>query len=86
MFFVLCDLYRADIINLQIIIFVNNHCRKEESGMNKGEKPVKELLLEQSEELKTYIDRKVSEIEEILAESEGRLAEQLREKGCEKAE
>ena len=31
------------------------------------------------EELKSYIDRKHREMEELLAESEGRLSEQLRE-------
>ena len=45
----------------------------------KAEKPVLELLQEQSEELKSYIDRKHREMEELLAESEGRLSEQLRE-------
>ena len=45
----------------------------------KAEKPVRELLQEQSEELKSYIDRKHREMEELLAESEGRLSEQLRE-------
>lgn len=45
----------------------------------KEEKPVQELLQEQSEELKSYIDRKHREMEELLAESEGRLSEQLRE-------
>lgn len=45
----------------------------------KAEKPVQELLQEQSEELKSYIDRKHREMEELLAESEGRLSEQLRE-------
>ena len=44
-----------------------------------AEKPVRELLQEQSEELKSYIDRKHREMEELLAESEGRLSEQLRE-------
>jgi hypothetical protein len=44
------------------------------------EKPVHQLLEEQSEELKSYIDRKHREMEELLAESEGRLSEQLREK------
>ena len=43
------------------------------------EKPVSELLQEQSKELKTYIDTKHREMEELLAESEGRLSEQLRE-------
>lgn len=47
---------------------------------SKDNKPVKQLLEEQSEELKTYIDRKHREMEELLAESEGRLSEQLREK------
>ena len=46
-----------------------------------SEKPMKELLQEQSEELKTYIDLKHREMEELIAESEGRLSEQLREKG-----
>ena len=54
--------------------------------MNTGKNPVSELFDKQSEDLKTYIDRKVSELEELLAESEGRLSEQLREKGCKKAE
>lgn len=45
----------------------------------KAEKPVRELFQEQSEELKSYIDRKHREMEELLAESEGRLSEQLRE-------
>ena len=45
----------------------------------KQKKPVRELLQEQSEELKSYIDRKHREMEELLAESEGRLSEQLRE-------
>ena len=45
----------------------------------KAEKQVRELLQEQSEELKSYIDRKHREMEELLAESEGRLSEQLRE-------
>ena len=45
----------------------------------KAKKPVRELLQEQSEELKSYIDRKHREMEELLAESEGRLSEQLRE-------
>ena len=45
----------------------------------KAEKTVQELLQEQSEELKSYIDRKHREMEELLAESEGRLSEQLRE-------
>lgn len=45
----------------------------------KTDKPVRELLQEQSEELKSYIDRKHREMEELLAESEGRLSEQLRE-------
>ena len=36
------------------------------------EKPVSELLQEQSKELKTYIDTKHREMEELLAESEGR--------------
>ena len=45
----------------------------------KAEKPVRELLQERSEELKSYIDRKHREMEELLAESEGRLSEQLRE-------
>ena len=40
----------------------------------KAEKPVRELLQEQSEELKSYIDRKHREMEELLAESEGRLS------------
>ncbi len=52
---------------------------------NQEQQPVKKLLQEQSEELKTYIDRKMCEMEEILAESEGRLSEQLREKGCKKS-
>ena len=43
------------------------------------ENPVSELLQEQSKELKTYIDTKHREMEELLAESEGRLSEQLRE-------
>lgn len=43
-------------------------------------KPVHRLLEEQSEELKSYIDQKHREMEELLAESEGRLSEQLREK------
>ena len=43
------------------------------------EKPVSELLQEQSKELKTYIDTKHREMEELLAESEGRLSEQRRE-------
>ena len=34
------------------------------------EKPVSELLQEQSKELKTYIDTKHREMEELLAESE----------------
>ena len=38
------------------------------------EKPVSELLQEQSKELKTYIDTKHREMEELLAESEGRLS------------
>lgn len=38
-----------------------------------SEKPMKELLQEQSEELKTYIDLKHKEMEELIAESEGRL-------------
>ena len=42
------------------------------------EKPVHRLLEEQSEELKSYIDQKHREMEELLAES--RLSEQLREK------
>ena len=42
------------------------------------EKPVSELLQEQSKELKTYIDTKHREMEELLAESEGRLSVQLR--------
>ena len=46
----------------------------------KAEKPVRELLQEQSEELKTYIDLKHKEMEELIAESEGRLCEQIREK------
>ena len=33
------------------------------------EKPVSELLQEQSKELKTYIDTKHREMEELLAES-----------------
>ena len=45
----------------------------------KAEKPVRELLQEPSEELKSYIGRKHREMEELLAESEGRLSEQLRE-------
>ena len=45
-----------------------------------SEKPMKELLQEQSEELKTYIDLKHKEMEELIAESEGRLCEQIREK------
>ena len=53
---------------------------------NQSEKPVKELLREQSAELKIYIDRKVCEMEEILAESEGRLSEQLREKNSGKVQ
>ena len=40
-----------------------------------SEKPMKELLQEQSEELKTYIDLKHKEMEELIAESEGRLCE-----------
>lgn len=48
---------------------------------NTEEKPVRELLREQSKELKDYIDLKHREMEELLAESEGRLSEQLREKG-----
>ena len=47
---------------------------------NTEEKPVRELLREQSKELKDYIDLKHREMEELLAESEGRLSEQLREK------
>ncbi len=43
------------------------------------DKPVSELLQEQSKELKTYIDTKHREMEELLAESEGRLSDQLRE-------
>ena len=45
-----------------------------------SEKPMKELLQEQSEELKTYIDLKHKEMEELIAESEGRLCEQIRER------
>lgn len=45
-----------------------------------SEKPMKELLQEQSEELKTYIDLKHKEMEELIAESEGRLCEQIRGK------
>ena len=45
-----------------------------------SEKPMKELLQEQSEELKTYIDLTHKEMEELIAESEGRLCEQIREK------
>ena len=45
-----------------------------------SEKPMKELLQEQSEELKTYIDLKHKEVEELIAESEGRLCEQIRER------
>lgn len=43
------------------------------------QEPVRELLQEQSEDLKRYIDRKHREMEELIAESEGRLSEQLRE-------
>ena len=43
------------------------------------EKPVSELLQEQSKELKTYIDTKHREMEELLAASDRRLSEQLRE-------
>ena len=38
------------------------------------EKPVSELLQEQSKELKTYIDTKHREMEELLAESEGQIS------------
>ena len=51
------------------------------NNKNTEEKPVKELLQEQSKELKDYIDLKHREMEEVIAESEGRLSEQLREKG-----
>ena len=51
------------------------------NNKNTEEKPVKELLQEQSKELKDYIDLKHREMEELIAESEGRLSEQLREKG-----
>lgn len=51
------------------------------NNKNTEEKPVKELLQEQSKELKNYIDLKHREMEELIAESEGRLSEQLREKG-----
>lgn len=51
------------------------------NNKNTKEKPVKELLQEQSKELKDYIDLKHREMEELIAESEGRLSEQLREKG-----
>ena len=45
---------------------------------NTENQAVKQLLKEQSQELKTYIDQKHREMEELLAESEGRLSEQLR--------
>ena len=51
------------------------------NNKNTEEKPVKELLQEQSKELKDYIDLKHREMEELIAESEGRLSEPLREKG-----
>ena len=51
------------------------------NNKNTEEKPVKELLQEQSKEIKDYIDLKHREMEELIAESEGRLSEQLREKG-----
>lgn len=51
------------------------------NNKNTEEKPDKELLQEQSKELKDYIDLKHREMEELIAESEGRLSEQLREKG-----
>lgn len=54
--------------------------RTEHTEHTAGEKPVHRLLEEQSEELKSYIDQKHREMEELLAESEGRLSEQLREK------
>ena len=71
-FFALSSPFEADIISLQIVIFVKYKTQKE--------KPMKELLQEQSEELKTYIDLKHKEMEELIAESEGRLCEQIREK------
>ena len=43
------------------------------------EKPVSELLQEQSKELKPYIDTKHRQMEEQLTESEGLLSEPLRE-------
>ena len=66
------------------MIFVKPRSRKEVISCQKNEqshkeKPVSELLQEQSKELKTYIDTKHREMEELLAESEGRLSEQLRE-------
>lgn len=71
-------------MRIQITIFVKLRSRKEVISMSKNEqshkeKPVSELLQEQSKELKTYIDTKHREMEELLAESEGRLSEQLRE-------
>lgn len=56
----------------------NTESLSKESGKERG---VSQLLQEQSKELMTYIDRKHREMEELLAESEGRLSEQLREKG-----
>ena len=83
-FFALSFLCAPDIIRIQIMIFVKPRSRKEVISMSKNEqshkeKPVSELLQEQSKELKTYIDTKHREMEELLAESEGRLSEQLRE-------
>ena len=46
---------------------------------NTENQAVKQLLKEHSQELKNYIDQKHREMEELLAESEGRLFEQLRE-------
>lgn len=76
--------FEADIISLQIVIFVKYKTQKgsydEHQAEKQSEKPMKELLQEQSEELKTYIDLKHKEMEELIAESEGRLCEQIREK------